>query len=98
MLVGRVIDDQVDDDANAALLRLVSELDEIAERAVARVHRVIVGHIVAVIAVRGFLEGHQPDRGDAEPLQVIEPAHEAFEIADAVAVGIHVACRRTGSR
>ena len=90
MLVGRVIDDEVDDDANAALLGLVRELDEIAERAVARVDGVVVGHVVAVVAVRRFLEGHQPDRGDAEPLQVIEPAHEAFEVADAVAVGIHV--------
>ena len=35
MLIRGVVDDEIDDDADAALLRRVRELDEIAERAVA---------------------------------------------------------------
>ena len=43
MLVGGVVDDEVDEHADAALLRAMGELDEIAERAVARIDAVIVG-------------------------------------------------------
>jgi hypothetical protein len=67
------------------------ELDEIAERAVARIDRVVVGDVVAVVPAGRFLERHQPDRGDAEPVEVVEPAHQPLEVADAVAVGVHEA-------
>ena len=50
MLVGGVVDDEIDDDADAALLAAMGELDEIAERAVARIDAVIVGDVVAVVA------------------------------------------------
>ena len=50
MLVGGVVDDEIDDDAHAALLAAVGELDEVAERAVARIDAVIVGDVVAVVA------------------------------------------------
>ena len=43
MLVRRVIDDQIDDHAHAALLRAVREFDEVAERAVAGIDAVVVG-------------------------------------------------------
>ena len=71
-------------------LRAVRELDEVAERAVARIDAVVVGDVVAVVLARRRLERHQPDRRDAEPVQVVEPPHQALEIADAVAVGVHV--------
>ena len=51
VLVRGVVDDQVDDDADAELSRLVHELDEVAERAEARVDAVVVGDVVAVVAV-----------------------------------------------
>ena len=90
MLVGGVVDDEVDDDADAALLAAMGELDEVAERAVARIDAVVVGDVVAVVAAGRGLERHQPDRGDAEPVQIVEPPQQALEIADAVAVGVHV--------
>ena len=52
MLVGGVIDHEIDDDADAALLGAVGELDEIAERAVARIDAVVVRNVVAVVAMR----------------------------------------------
>ena len=90
VLVGGVIDDEVDDDADAALLAAMGEFDEIAERAVSRIDAVIVGDVVAVVLAGRRLERHQPDRGDAEPVQIIQPPQQALEIADAVAVGIHI--------
>src|SRR6202043_2575850 len=94
MLVGGVVDDEVDDDADAALPAAMGELDEVAERAVARIDAVIVGYVVAVVLAGRRLERHQPDRGDAEPLQVIEAPKQSLEIADAVAIGIHIGANR----
>ena len=79
VLIRGVVDDQVDDHADAALLRRVGELDEVAEGAVARDHPVVVGDVVAVVAAGRALERHQPDRGDAEPVQVVEAAHQPWK-------------------
>jgi hypothetical protein len=90
MLVRCVIDHEVDEHTYAALLRAVGEFDKIADCAVARIDAVIIGHVVAVVAMGRDLERHQPDCRDAEPVQVVETAHQTLEIADAVAVGIHI--------
>ena len=90
MLIGGVVDDEIDDDADAALPAAMGEFDEVAERAVARIDAVIVGDVVAVVLAGRRLKRHQPDRGDAEPVQIVEPPQQALEIADAVAVGIHI--------
>src|SRR5215472_14861007 len=70
------------------------EFDKISDRAVARIDAVIIGHVVAVIAMGRDLEWHQPDGRDAETMQVVEAAHQTLEIADAVGVGIHVDSNR----
>ena len=56
MLIGGVVHDEVDEDANAALLGAMGEIDKIAERAVARIDAVVVGHVIAVVAMRRRLE------------------------------------------
>src|ERR1700712_2943303 len=90
MGVRGVIDHEVDDDADAALLAAVRELNEIAQRAIFRVDAIIVGYVVAVVAAGRWLKRHQPDRRNAEPVQIIETPRQAFEVADAIAIGIHV--------
>src|ERR1700690_732282 len=47
MLIGGMVDDEIDDDADAALPAAVGEVDEVAERAVARIDAIIIGDIVA---------------------------------------------------
>ena len=94
VLVGRVVHHQVDQDPNPALLRRVRELHEIAESAVARIDIVIIGDVVSVVFAGRSLERHQPDRGHSEAVQVIQPSHQSLEIADAVAVRIHVGADR----
>ena len=85
-----MVDDEIDDHADAERLRVIHEVDEVAERAVLVVDAVVVGDVVAVVAVGRGIERLQPDAGDAEPREVVEPAHQPFEIADAVAVGVLV--------
>src|SRR5580700_1272519 len=45
--------------------------------------------VTVVLAGRG-LERHEPDRGDAEALQVVKPPHQAGEVTNPVPVGIHI--------
>ena len=70
----RVVDDEIDDDADAERVGVIHELDEVAERAVLVVDAVVVGDVVAVVAIGRRVERLQPDAGDAEARQVVEPA------------------------
>ncbi len=70
------------------LLGLVDELGEVAQAAEPGVDAVEVGHVVAVVLVRPGMDGVEPDAGDAQPGQVVEPAGEAGEVADPVTVGV----------
>src|SRR5690242_19031782 len=89
-----MVDNKIDDDPNAALLGAVGELDEVAERAVAGIDLVVVGDVIAVIAAGRGLERQQPDRVDAKAVDVIEPAQQALEIANTIAVGVHEGANR----
>ena len=98
MLVRGVVHDEVDQHAHAALLRAVRELDEIAERAVARIDAVVVGDVVAVVAMRRGLERHQPDGGDAQAMQIIQPARQTLESRRCRRRWRPCRCRPTGNR
>ena len=88
MLIRRVVHDEVDDDPDATVFGLVQQLGEVAERAQPRVDGVVVGHVVAVVAIRRRVDRVEPQTGHAEPAQVVEPADQAAEVADAVVVGV----------
>jgi hypothetical protein len=83
-----VIGDEVDDAVQPAFVGFDRELGEIGHRTQPRVDRAIVGDVVAVVAVGGGLEGHQPEAGDAESREVVEPAGQPAKVADPVAVRV----------
>jgi len=85
VLVGRVVHDQVGDDPDAALVRLVHERDEVADVPVVGQHRHEVGDVVAAVAQRRGVDRQQPDAVDAEPLQVVQPGRQPAQVAGAVA-------------
>src|SRR5438105_15242958 len=85
-----MVDYQVDEHANAALLGSVSELNEITQGAERGIDGVVIGDVVAVVLARRLLKRHQPHGGDAKSMQIIEPAHEPREIANTVPVRIHI--------
>ena len=90
VLVGGMVDHEVDEHAQAALAAGVGELDEVAERAVLRLDIVVVGDVVTVVATGRGLERHQPYRRGAEPFDVVEPAHQTLEVADAVTGSVEI--------
>src|SRR5947207_7527870 len=94
MGIRSVIDHEIDDDADAPLAAAMGEFHEITERAVPRVDIIIIRDIVAVVFAGRRLKWHQPDRGDAQSVQIVEPPKQTFEVADTVAIGIHVGADR----
>ena len=85
-----MIDHQIDDHAHADLLRVIHELDELAKRAVLWVHAVIIGNVVAVVAIRRRIKRLEPHAGDAQAGEIVQPPCQTGEIADTVAVGVDV--------
>jgi hypothetical protein len=84
-LIRSVIDHQLRDDAQPALVRRGEERLEIGERAIVRIHIVVVSDVVAIIAQGGRIKREQPDRCHAKILEIIELADQAPEIAHSVA-------------
>ena len=79
---------QVHRDLDAARVR---GLDQPVQRLHAAEQRVDVARIGDVVAVVGHRRHHhrvEPDRVDAERLEVVQPGGHAVEVADAVAVAV----------
>ena len=88
MLVGRVVDDELGDDPQAPLLGFLDEAAEILHRPEIGVDVAIIGDVVAVVAAGGGVERQQPQRGDAEILQVPQFLGQPGKVADAVIVAV----------
>ena len=88
MLVRGVVDHELGDDAELAPLGFLHEAAEIRERAEIRIDLTIIGDVVAVVAPGRGIERKQPQRGDAEVLQIVELLGQSFEIADPVVVAV----------
>ena len=93
MRVGRVRINLVDQQFEAERMRARDQRVEIRQRAENRIDIAIIGDVVAEILHRRSEEGRNPDRIDAELGDMVEPAGNAGQIADPVAVRIHEAAR-----
>ena len=72
MLIGGVVDDQVEDDPDAALLGSSGQLGEVTEAAQCRVDAVEVADVVAAVTAGTRIDRVQPQAGDAQSGKVIE--------------------------
>jgi hypothetical protein len=88
VLVAGVVHDQVGDDPDTALVRLLDQLDEVGDVPVLRQDPQVVRDVVAAVAERGLVDRQQPDAVDPQPLQVVQPGGEALDVAGAVSVGV----------
>ena len=87
MLVGGVVDHQVDDHADAQLMRPCQKRLKIFQGAVFGMDVVVVGHVVFVVT-GGGMDGHEPDAAKAHGVDVIQLFRQPLEIPDAVAVAV----------
>ena len=88
VLVGGVVDDEFGDDPQAALLGFLDEAAEILHRPEIGIDVAVIGDVVAVVAAGGGVERQQPQRGDAEILQIPEFFGQPGKVADAVIVAV----------
>ena len=72
VLIGGVVDDQVGDDFQAALVGGIEQRLEVGDGAVVGVDAHEIGNVVAVVLVRRGIHRQQPDAIDAELLDVVE--------------------------
>ena len=88
VLVRSVVGHEIEQHLHAAAVRRREQLVEVLQRAEQRVDLAVIGDVVAEIGHRRAEDRRQPDRVDAEFHEVIEPAQDARQVADAVAVGV----------
>ena len=88
ILIGRVIDHEFGDHAQIALVRGVEERPEIVERAEIRINIKIIGNVITVVAHRRGIKWQQPDRRNAELLEIIQLFDQAPEVAHPIAIAV----------
>ena len=82
-----MVDDEINDDADVALVSFVQQVLEIIHRPVFGIDTVIIDDVVSMIR-RGGVDRHEPDGIDAERFEIIQFLGDAVEIADAVVVAV----------
>ena len=93
VLVAGVAGDEVHHHLEAEPVGLGEQRVEVRQRAEQRVDGAVVGDVVAVVLLRALAEGRDPDRVDAQLLDIFEPPGDARQVADAVAVRVLEAAR-----
>ena len=86
--IARVVRDEVQDDADAALARACDELVEVGQGSEHRLNVPVVGDVVSPVLVRRDRDRRQPQHVDPQPLQILELLDDAGQVADAVGVRI----------
>ena len=88
VLVARMVHDQVGDDPDPPPVGFVDQLGYVGHLAVLGQDGPVVGDVVPAVPQRGLVEGQQPETVDSQPLQVVQLADEARDVAGAVVVGV----------
>ena len=88
VLVGGVVGDQVDDDADACLVEVGDEGVEVLQGTVLGGQVEVVGDVVAGIHLGRGVEGREPHGVHTECHQVVDVLPDPLDIADPVAVGV----------
>jgi hypothetical protein len=83
-----VVGHEVDGDPDAVRVGVRDQVVHGVEVAPCRVDAAVVGDVVAVVDHRGGVDGAEPQRVDAEQLQVAQAATDPLQVAEPVAVGV----------
>jgi hypothetical protein len=88
VLVGAVVRDQVHDDAQAQAARFSHHAVEVPERAEDGVDVAVVADVVSGVALRGAVEGREPDGVHVELGKLRHLGGDPREVTDSVAVHV----------
>ena len=93
VLVGGVVDDKIENDANVVFAAVFDQTIEVFERPVGRVDILVVRNVIAKIDLRRREARRDPDCVDAELLQIVELRCDPVQITHAVIVTVGKAAR-----
>ena len=88
VLIGGVVDDQVHHELDVVLVRGFEQLIEVFHGAELGHDGTVVGDVVAVVIVRGGVDGGEPQHLNAQLGEVRDLLGDTGQVADAVAVGV----------
>ena len=88
VLIGGVVGDEIEDDAEVEGVGLVDEGVEVIEGAEEGIDVAVVGDVVAEVGHGGWVDGGDPDGVDPEFCEVGEAGGDAFEVSCAVVVAV----------
>jgi hypothetical protein len=88
MGVARVVQDEIEEDLEATTMGVGDEPVEVLDGPEQWVDCGMVGDVVAEVSARGGVDGREPDRIDAEGLDVVEMGDDAGQVADAITVAV----------
>lgn len=88
VLIGGVVDHQIEHDADIESMRFGHQLIEILQRPELRLYLFVVRYVVAVVDVRRLIDRVEPDRIDAELGDIGQLLLHPTDVANAVGVGI----------
>ena len=88
MLVRRVVDDEFDDDPDAALVSRIDESPEVIHRSVVGAYVTVIGDVVTIVAARRGEERQKPDRSRTKRGNVVQLLVQTLEVANPVAIGV----------
>ena len=88
MLVGGVVEDEIEHDVDAGFVGLFDEAAEVLHGAKLGVDAAVVGDVVAEVDIGRGVDGGEPERVDAEIGEVAELFGDAVQVADAAGSGI----------
>lgn len=88
VLVRGVVDHQLADHTQLALVGLGDKAPDVGQGAVVGADPAVFGDVVAIVAPRRGVERQQPEGVDPQVLDVVELGDQPRKIADSVVVGI----------
>ena len=89
MTIRGVVRNVIEQHFQAAAMRVGEQRVEVIEAAEDRIDIGIIVDVVAEVRHRRRINRRKPNGVHAQPLQIVEPASDAGEIADAIAVAVH---------
>jgi hypothetical protein len=93
VLIGGMIDHEIHHHSDAPFLGFGDEKIHVRQGPEFRIDILIIGDIIAIIGVGGFIDWGEPNDADSEVFEIIEFGENAFDIADAVAVAVAIRTR-----
>ncbi len=88
MLIRAVVEHQIDNHPQPLVVSQRDKALEIIQVPIIGMNAIKIGNIIAIIPQRRWIHGQQPDAGDPQLFQMIEPGGYSAKISNSVTIAI----------